>query len=373
MHFITLVAVNVGKYPVSKKTDKEIKKEIEQLLREQIDSGKKKTLIQCRMEYLRSLTNSFARIVNQKVEQRLEPYNECTDNLEYMEFTDETEETKQKYETNGIDCIKLRSGAIVPCYDLPKYCIKDGKVFQKEWGPLHHEKRTKKSKRMIALPKYPFKKLYKSFQEYAEDYCGLVLNEEKNAYGRYFNFNSFWDWYRIGGRWPCNFLVKEDCNEYTEGDYDWDDILPAPPEGYKWASAARKKDIQWDALIEYRKKQMAETYEYLCDAFKKKEISQYEGYLKLKEDGIYNFEKKAVYLDGETFEENQKRRGYLVDSDYLSYPCYYVDKKTWHVKESMWGFSKDDSKWKDEVKKFYDSLSNNTVLVSVDCHVQTGE
>ena len=368
MHFTTFVAVDIGKYPVNKKTDKEIKVEIERLLSDQTNLDKNNIMIQCHIGYLRSLTNSFARAVNIAVEHRLEPYCECTENEEYLEFYDETEQTKQEYETGGMDCIKLRSGAIVPCYAIPKYCIKDGKVYQKEWGPLHHEKRTKKSKRMIALPQYPYKKLYRSFQEFAEEHCGLVFNEKYNAYGRYYNVNSFWDWYRIGGRWPCNFLVKEDCEEYSEGYYDWDYKLPTPPEGYKWASAARKKDIQWDAIIEYRKKRMEETYKSLRDAFKKKELPQDQWHLRLGKDGIYNFYNLALYLDGESFEENQKRRGYLIDSDYIPYPCYYVDHKTWYVKDNLWDDSVDDSAWKKEVRKFYDSISDDTVLVNVDCH-----
>jgi len=62
----------------------------------------------------------------------------------------------------------------------------------------------------------------------------------------------FYDWCVIGGRWPRRFLVKESCKEYSIGERSWDDIdrkIDAP-EGYFWVAAARKKDIEWQAMRE---------------------------------------------------------------------------------------------------------------------------
>ncbi|MCI9290277.1 MAG: hypothetical protein HFE32_00560 [Clostridia bacterium] len=368
MHFITLVAVEVGDYPICKIADARINAEIAALSKIKADSIPDKVLVKCRLTELRSLTNSFARAVDSAVEYKLEPYCECTENEEYLEFMDETENLKQQYES-GEDCIKLPSGKIVQAYSMHnKFCIKDGLVYEKNFGQLKQDKRSKRAKKMIALPQYPFKKLYKTFEEFAEKYCGYNYDEEKEAYGYYCNPNSFWDWYRIGGRWPCLFLVKADCEEYAPGNYDEDYKMPTPPEGYKWASAARKKDIQWAALIEFKKKRMAERFEFLRSAFEKKELPKDEWYLKLKEDGIYDYENYAVYLNGESFEDNLIRRKYLVDSDYLSLPCYYVDDEYWHTQSGWWGSSDDDGEWKEKLKKFYDSLSDDAVLVSVDCH-----
>lgn len=368
MHFITYVAVELGDYPICEQADNAIKAKIDELSKMKAADIGSNVFLKCTLGELRSLTNSFARAVDNAVEHRLEPYCECTNDEEYLEFIDETEDAKTQYE-QGIDCVKLPNGKIVPAWKLNnKFCIKDGLVYQKNWGPLKHDKRTKKAKRMIALPNYPFKKLYKTYEEFAENYLCLGYCEEENAYGYFCNPNSFWDWYRIGGRWPCNFLVKEDCEEYAPGDYDTDDELPTPPEGYKWASAARKKDIQWQALIEYEKKRMAERFELYRSAFEKKELPKDAWHLRLAEDGIYGYDKVALYLNGETFEENQIRRNYLTDSDYLHLPCYYVDDEDWHTQDGWWGNSRENDAWKEEVKKFYDSLSDETVLVSVDCH-----
>lgn len=368
MHFTTLVAVELGDYPVCKLADEVIKDELAELAKVKKDSIPIKVLVECRMTELRSLTNSFARAVNTAVESRLEPYCECTENEEYLEFVDETEDVKSRYE-GTTDCIKLPNGKIVLAYTLSdKFRIKDGLVYQRNFGPLKHDKRSKRAKRMIALPEYPLKKLYKTFEDFAVNYLGMRYDEEYNGYGYYCNPNSFWDWYRIGGRWPCAFLVKSDCEEYGPGNYDLDDELPAPPEGYKWASAARKKDIQWQTLIDYEKKRMAERFEYYRNIFEKKEVPKNEWYLHLEDDGVYSHRNFAVYLNGETFEENQVRRKFLVGSDYLSLPCYYVDSEYWHTQDGWWGDSDDNGTWKAEVKKFYDSLSDDTVLVSVDCH-----
>ena len=363
MHFVTFVAVDVGDYPICEQADKAIKEKLDELSKMTEDTIPARAYLKCSISQLNSLTNSFARAVDSAVERRLEPYCECTDDEEYLEFIDETEDVKTQY-ANGVDCIKLSNGKIVPAWKLnDKFCIKNGLVYQKKWGPLKHDKRTKKAKRMVALPNYPFKRLYKTCGEFADDYLGLRYDEEKNAYGYYCNPNSFWDWYRIGGRWPCNFLVKEDCEEYAPGNYDVDEDLPSPPKGYKWASAARKKDIRWQALIDYEKKRMAERFEFYLKAFEEKELPKDAWYLKLEEDGIYNYCKTAVYLNGETLEENLRRRGFLNDSDFLTLPCYYVDDEYWHCENTS-----DGTDWKAEVKKFYNSLSDETVLVSVDCH-----
>ena len=366
MHFVTFVAVNIGEYPIRKETDHLIKAQIDELSQMRSDTIGDEVFLKCHISELRGLTNSFARAVQSAVEYKMAPYCECTDDEEYMEFCDETEDARKQYEEGCADCIKLRNGKIVLAYTLhDKFCIKNGLVYQKNWGPLKHDKRTKKAKRMLALPQYPLKKVYKTFEKFAEEYLCLSFDEEQNAYGYYCNPNSFWDWYRIGGRWPCNLLVKADCEEYAPGDYD--EELPTPPDGYKWASAARKKDIQWHALIDYEKKCMANRFELYRNAFEKKERPKDMWYLRLEDDGIYegNY---AVYLAGETFEENQTRRNFLVDSDYLTLPCYYVDDENWHSEDGWWGNPRDSASWKEEVKKFYDSLSDETVLVSVDCH-----
>lgn len=156
-----------------------------------------------------------------------------------------TEKLHEEYES-VVDCIKLPQGTIVEQYGYPlwgRFIVRDGKVFQRDAGPLHHEKRTKKAKRMMALSNYPRKKLYKSFEEYAEERCGFSFDEKHQGYGYYYNPNAIWDWYSIGETSWCNSGKKAEA-----------------PEGYLWVCAARKKDIAWEEMRNWRNQKAKERF-----------------------------------------------------------------------------------------------------------------
>ncbi|MDR0287565.1 MAG: hypothetical protein LBI03_07685, partial [Clostridiales bacterium] len=145
----------------------------------------------------------------------MDPFWETTEDPDYLEFNDKTEELAEEYKNKKVNCIRLPHGRIVSVYnwEVKDFTIKDGKVYQEHAGPLKHEKRTKKAKKMLALPDYPLNKLYPTIEEYAEDFCGYTYDSKYDAYGYYHNPDAFWDWYQIGGRWPFEFLVKEDCDD----------------------------------------------------------------------------------------------------------------------------------------------------------------
>ena len=50
------------------------------------------------------------------------------------------------------------------------------------------------------------------------------------------------------------FLVKDDCEEYSIGERSWSnsETKYEAPEGYRWVVAARKKDIQWQVMHEWK-------------------------------------------------------------------------------------------------------------------------
>ena len=93
-----------------------------------------------------------------------------TKNTKYLEFVDCTDEVKEEYLNGSMDCFKGTNGVIYSHYSRigRSFTIIDGVVYQNCAGPLKHPKRTKKAKRMTALPNYPFKKLYKSWQEWTD-------------------------------------------------------------------------------------------------------------------------------------------------------------------------------------------------------------
>ena len=163
-----------------------------------------------------------------------------------------------KNEEATVDCVRMANGSNVILYNsfYKSYTIKNGVVYQKNSGSLHHEKRTKKAKKMTFLPNYPIKKIFKTYKDYMEFYCGYMYDEDKDAYGYYTNPSSFYDWYEIGGRWPYMFLVPSDCAFSIEGDTNWFSQEaaepPYAPDGYKWTAGARKKDIAWDVMKQLR-------------------------------------------------------------------------------------------------------------------------
>ena len=375
MHFITTVIVHIPEIAEDEETNKEVFKHIGSL-QEQLKGASElvsKIHLECSISELRHYTSTFGRAVVEAVDECMEPYCECTENPKYLKFDDMTEEIKKNYNTGTEDSVKMPNGRIISVYSgvfTNRYAIKDGLVYEKNWGPLKSLKRTKRAKKITFLKDYPLSKRYKSFKDFAERYYGADFDEESQSYGRYFNFNSFWDWYRIGGRWPKTFLVRDDCAECSIGNVDNVDILKDAPAGYKWTSAARKKDICWDAIVSYRKQKAIERYTDCKDYFAKGEVPS-DSLFRIKEDGIYYFDEVA-YLDGETLDENLKRCGYTDDTSYLMTPYFYVDSNAgdWLSQDCvpLGEGQNSEIEWLKQLRKLYADLEDDAVLVSVDAH-----
>ncbi len=373
MHTITLVTVDVPE-GTSQKNETQSKNLKENLIRlaayqEACKSENANNIV---MKLIRQRLNctrdAFSASVDDAVAKRMAPYAaEC--DPQYCEFHDETEETIKEYESGTIDCIKEPSGKINPSCFYP-LVIRDGKVFARKAGPLHHEKRTKKSKKYTALPAYPIRKLFSSLKEYAEEYCELHYDEEKKAYGYLTNPNAFWDWYSIGGRWPLMFLVKSDCKEFSIGEreFEQDEDIPCP-EGYKWAVAARKKDIEWNALYEWRKKCATERFLLLEEHFKAKTVP--EGmFCTISEKGMHSWNGDD-YLAGETLEEYLHRCGFIDEEKYHAHCGAFVDLSGKYHEACFQDafFGKYDGGWNRMLEEFLDEISDEAVIVAVDCHM----
>ncbi len=376
MHFTTTVVVRLPQTQEDAKTDKEVF-EYRESLKKQLKcaSGIGSIVgLECHISELGNYTSAFGRAVVEAVENCLEPYCECTENPKYLEFDDMTEEITQTYNFGTEDYVKMPNGSLVSIYSCEfssKYAAKDGLVYEKNWGSLKSLKRTKRAKKIKVLKDYPLSKIYKTFEEFAEKHYGADFDEETQRYGRYFNFNSFWDWYRIGGRWPKTFLVKEDCAEFSIGNVDNVEILKDAPAGYKWTSAARKRDICWDAIVSYRKQKAIDLYNDCKEYFAKGEVPK-DSWLRISENGVYSYMNEAAYLNGETLKENLQRRGYIDDTSYLMTPYFYVDSNTdgWYSKDcAPLGEEKNSElDWLKQLRELYADLEDDAVLVSVDVH-----
>ena len=374
MHFLTLAILEIPEVREHKELDKQIVEALKELeLQKQIET--KNFMLDFTIGRFQNLQSSFSRAVNDGVSELMYPYCESLEDPEYLEFEDRTEKLREEYES-VVDCIKLPQGTIVEQYGDPlwgRFVVRDGKVFQRDAGSLHHEKRTKKAKRMVALPNYPRKKLYKSFEKYAEERCGFSFDEKHQGYGYYYNPNAIWDWYSIGGRWPEMFLVKDDCTEYSIGERSWcnSDRKSEAPEGYRWVCAARKKDIAWDAMRDWRNQKAAERFHKLEQMFLAgKTDPDFHG--EIVPDGVMHWG-ELVYRKGSTLEEYLE--GYGIPGSW-KYPVGSHDI----VDEGQW-LSKDDSvldaesekyvpvDWRSCIDGYIDDVDEDTVLVAVDYHM----
>ena len=375
MHTITLVTVEVPK-GLNENEELAKKNQLQSLIqlaahhascepecKDDIMMGILRRRINCRRD-------PFSSAVDDAVAEKLEPYDENCSNPKYLEFHDESESLKEDWEHGTLDCIRTPDGRIIPVDSQWMFLIRDGKVYERDAGPLHHVMRTKKSKKYTAMPLYPVQKAFHSLKDYAEDYQNFVFNEDKEVWGYYTNkFGTVWDWYAVGGRWPTMFLVKSDCPEYSIGDVESEDPdNDGAPEGYRFAVAARKKDIQWQAYYEWRKKSASERFFVLKDAFESKSIPK-EFYAHLKEDGIYSWN-GLMYKDGESLDEYLKRLGYNDNLKYHAHGGAYLDMQgVYHEGSftSMFSGERDDA-WSLEMEKFVDEIPDDTVIVAVDCH-----
>ena len=306
----------------------------------------------------------------------LEPYNETTTDPAYIEFDDRTEEGHTTYENSSVDCVKTPDGRIIPCHNYKfsqRYELYDGKVYRRQFGPLHHRKQTKKSKRYLALPSYPLRKLFPTAETFMTEYWGCVAEEGTGRYGYYFNPNAEWDWWQIGGRWPFRFLVKNDCDMAVAGELSC--LFKEPPkcdapEGYRWVAGARKCDIAWDVMRDFMRNQCTEQFRQYEEWYKTGDIpKELIGRVVLVKDGLASYGEYLYRKDGDLGQYLSK----LGLSDQNKYPIRtyaYVDADGWS--EHGWGGS-DPSEgqrqaWYKEIADFIDKQPDTTLLVSVDCH-----
>ena len=373
MHFRTLATVHS---PITIEEDKAKDLEIAVALAElkaRKDAEKDNVMIGFCMEELKNLQSSFARAVDREICGIMDYYSTDPINPEYLSFEDYTEDLRMEYDSTA-DCIRLPQGKIVEANRYPlwgSFVIRDGKVFQREAGPLKHEKRTKKAKRMKALPEYPRKKLYASFEDYAENERGFSYDEEHRGYGYICNPNAMWDWYQIGGRWPEMFLVKDSCTEYSVGERSWcnEDSKSAAPEGYIWVCAAKKKDIEWQVMREWREKKAREHFSKLEKMFVTGQLE--EGFRgAITPQGVLYYG-KMVYFKDESVEDYLNRYDILDNRKYPVYVHDIVDAGNWFSREDFeWiNDSAVPVDWPERIDGYIDNLGDEDVLVGVDYHI----
>lgn len=376
-HFVTLVNFYMPEVEENPEETARYKAQIakaKELLAQ--NQGKENYGLHLILNRLQSKVNPLDCAAECEIEELMAPFCESTENPEYLEFMDRTDDLKQDYECDTMNCIQFPDGTIVSEYDdrvYDRYRIKDGKVYQVMAGPLRHRKRTKKAKKMRVRTDYPVKRVYPSLERYAEDHCDYTYNSEYNAYGYYSNPRAFWDWYSIGGRWPFQFLVKETAERIT-GERSWgdEDTVRKAPEGYVWVCGARKKDIAWELMKECELQNAKATYALLVDTFNSKEVPK--GYFwRITEDGVFSF-LTQIYFKGESEGEYLRRNGLAAEQCMLPDAYSFIRDGEWIAEGDMgwWGISsnnKDPITWRQMMADYIDSIPDDHFIVGIDCHI----
>lgn len=315
-------------------------------------------------------------LVECMVDSLLAPYNENNTDIAHMEFDDHTDEGHTAYEQSGVDCVRTPDGRIITChcYEFSRrYELHDGKVYRRSFGPLHHRKQTKKSKKYLALPNYPFQKLFPTFDAFMTEYWGCESGEEDGRYGYYFNPNGRWDWWQIGGRWPFRFLVKDNCNSAVAGEASGlfrTEPQREAPDGYRWVAGARKCDIAWDVMREFIRNKCTEQFRQYEAWFKTGQIpTEHAGSITLVKDGIISWG-DYLYRKGETLEHRIHSMGLSDQHPYPITTFAYVDADGWG--DQGWGATDSNEDevqaWFKAVADFIAKQPDDALLVSVDCH-----
>lgn len=316
----------------------------------------------------------FSLAVEELVNSTMEPYG--SDSEAYFEFVDMTDSLKREYAERKLDCFILPEGRIVNQYDKAvwkKFKILDGRVAQISTGKMKNPKRTHKAKKIKPLLGYPVNKLYKTFDDYVREYSGEEYNEEYMAYGYCCNPNARWDWFQIGGRWPTTFLVKDTCKEFSFGERSWCNASKKDPvpEGYLWVSAARKKDIQWEAMKAWHRKEAEEAYQKMVETYVAGTLNP-DPHLSVKDGWVYEYIHK-VYRIGEPLEEFLERCSMNAPENYSVSFCDIIDEDDWRTEPGVgWCCdrnSEESQKWTKEIQAYIDNLDDDAVLVSVDYHM----
>ncbi len=203
--------------------------------------------------------------------------------------------------------------------------------------------------------KISFKKKYKTFENFMEEYCGYSERDPKTGkYGYWHNPQAKWDWYSLGGRWTGYFKLKNNVVSSQYASVGRPGLMTEPAEPGT-ADQALKSDIDFEAMLkentEKANKNWLEIEKLLATGNKSDKQKTYWEY-------GYKDEGKEKYLKGHS-----------------SWSTFAVVKDgKWYEKGDMgwWGMvsdEKDVDKWQGEFTKLVEGLPDDTLFSLYDLHI----
>lgn len=122
------------------------------------------------------------------LERKLLPFEEQTENRDFLEFVDMTNLVIDEYKNRDIEQAKIAPGD--------------------DWEFRHARRFGGLPDDMIEIRTVKMNEVYATEGEFASDWHGYDWHSDREAYGYYTNQNAKWDWYSIGGRWTGMLHLK---------------------------------------------------------------------------------------------------------------------------------------------------------------------
>jgi hypothetical protein len=293
-------------------------------------------------------------VIGSNVEEQLAPFNENVSegNEEYREFEDHEKKCQKDWKSGKTDAILMPDKTYKSPYDAQ---FRDkSKGFSNDYVYPKGSKKVKVS----------YKKLYKDFDTFCEEYHGYRKNEETGNHGYWHNPNAKWDWYQVGGRWSGFLKLKKGKNG-NMGEKSWCNEKEEIPEDR--VDQAKKGDIDFDGMksesFEKANKSYDEFEKLLAQDPEKAKNNAYWEY------GIQNVSGKAI--DKKWIPETREQ--YLKRCAAPTTFAVLKDGKWYQRGEMGWwacvSNEKDGEKWTEEFWKLLQSVDNNEVISIVDCHI----
>ena len=295
-----------------------------------------------------------------------------TSRPEYLEFDDCTERVHESYLHDSFTAIRYPDGQIRGTWDpefYRHYKVKDDVILDIADCSSGIEREI--SKQLVLLKEYPARSFF-SFEDYCEQYCGLIKNHE-GSWGQFYNPHAEWDWFIIGGRFAGQLLVKENATciiPVSSGDTN----ASALPKGYRCVNGAFMKDIEWGKMHELKVRNAKESYSAYVHAYNTRDVSGLGPLAFLTEDGISGFS-DMIYIKGESLEQFLSRNG-LDESDIhpLNIYAFVSTNGEWQSCNNSGWFDVDADGtsqriWNDELLKLSKKIGQDDYLTIIDCHI----
>ena len=175
MHYSTLVTVDIEPCIEDEKRKAEAQELLQEIENQKKENPEHHIMLDIYQSEIKMRSTVFSSRMAEEVDAAMEPFYSETDNPDYLEFEDKTEEYRGEYENGTVNLVRFPNGTVLTERQYAvwhKYEIVDGRLYERNWGPLHHRKRTKMCRRIQVIENVPYSKVYQSFEEFVEKEYG---------------------------------------------------------------------------------------------------------------------------------------------------------------------------------------------------------